>query len=722
MIGAHLTGDVTSVSAPGGVVTLVEGRCFCLSSAAGDITPTMAQGLFVLDVRALSRWELRLNGNSIEGLSVDLKEPYAADFAGRSRPVPGRSDAELTVFRRRRIGRGLSERIEVLNHSTTPAEVTLEVVCDADFAGIFDVKGGRAAASANRRAARIGDAALRFTSDDLANGTEVTITASEAAIIDPGRMTWRRTLNPGERWELCCDVTVAFGGRALEPRFRCGREEADAVPSRRLASWRGVLPDVTSSRADLDSVIARAGEDLGSLRIYDQDHPDVPILAAGAPWYMTLFGRDSLITAWMTLLADGSLAGGVLETLARLQGTDVDDRTEEEPGKILHEVRLDLADGLTLARGDVYYGSVDATPLFVMLLGEARRWGLDDDTLGRLLPHADRALAWIEQFGDRDGDGYVEYQRRTPDGLANQGWKDSWDGIRFANGGYPQPPIALCEVQGYVYAAYVERAHLAAELGDRATCDRYRRKAAELRRRFNEDFWLEERGWYGLALDADKRPVDALASNVGHCLWSEIVDPDRAAIVADRMLAPELFSGWGLRTLATSMAAYNPVSYHNGSVWPHDNAITAAGLARYGFTGHAARVIEAQLDVATRCNGRLPELFAGFARDDFGAPAAYPSSCSPQAWAAASPLLWLRVLLGLDPWAGRNELWLQPHLPDWLEELHVEGISAGGDHLSIHTVGDHIDVQGASRLTVLRKGRPMLAETFDQQGSETERR
>ena len=448
MIGAHLTGDVTSVSAPGGVVTLVEGRSFCLSSASGDIIPSAAQGLFVLDVRALSRWELRVNGRPVEALSVDLKEPYAADFAGRSHPPPGQSDAELAVFRRRRVGRGLCERIEVVNHGTTPGEVLVELVCDVDFAGIFEVKSGRVPSRIDRHSARTGDNALCFSSGHGAGQTEVTINASEPAIIEPGRLAWRPTLGPRERWEVCCEIGVAVDGQPLEPTFRCGRPEEEAIPTRRLASWRTALTDVRSSCPDLDAVIVRSGEDLGSLRIYDHEHPDVPILAAGAPWYMTLFGRDSLLTAWMTLIADRSLAVGVLDTLARLQGSDVDDRTEEEPGKILHEVRLDLADGLTLARADVYYGTIDATPLFVMLLGEARRWGLDDDTLHRLLPHADRALEWIERFGDRDGDGYVEYLRRTPDGLANQGWKDSWDGIRFANGDFPQPPIALCEVQG----------------------------------------------------------------------------------------------------------------------------------------------------------------------------------------------------------------------------------------------------------------------------------
>src|SRR5439155_24928501 len=346
------------------IVTLVEGRTFCLSSAAGDITPSLAQGLFIVDTRAIARWELRLNGAPVEGLSFDLKEPYSVDFAGRGRPAPGQSDADLVVFRRRRVGRGMYERVEVINHGTAPTEVTVELVCDADFADIFEVKSGRVHQRVNRRTERRGDTGLVFIWHDAGRTKEVRLSFTEPAIIEPGLVTWRCGLAPGERWEVCCEVAGAFGGEVLEPRFRCGTPEEDTVPSRRLESWRATLPDVASSCPELDVAVARSGQDLGSLRIFDADRPDVPILAAGAPWYMTLFGRDSILTAWMTLLADPSLALGVLDTLARFQGTAVDPRTDEEPGKILHEVRLDLAAGRTLSSGDIYYGSIDATPLF----------------------------------------------------------------------------------------------------------------------------------------------------------------------------------------------------------------------------------------------------------------------------------------------------------------------------------------------------------------------
>jgi glycogen debranching enzyme len=400
----------------------------------------------------------------------------------------------------------------------------------------------------------------------------------------------------------------------------------------------------------------------------------------------------------------------VLRTLARFQGEDDDPRTEEEPGKILHEMRFGAAAGLALGGGDVYYGSIDATPLFVMLLGELRRWHVDDACVGELWPHAERAMEWIERCGDRDGDGYVEYQRHHHEGLANQGWKDSWDAVRHADGRLAGTPIALCEVQGYVYAAYVAMAHFAQEEGDAAAYERWVGRATELRRRFNEDFWLDDRGWYAMALDGDKRPVDALASNMGHLLWTGIVEPERASVVADRLLSKELFSGWGVRTLATSMAAFNPISYHNGSVWPHDNALCAAGLARYGFVEHAHRVIDAQLQVADAFGGRLPELFAGLSRDDVAVPAAFPASCSPQAWAAASPLLWLRTMLRLEPWASHGQVWVHPQLPPSVRRLRVDGLVVGDHRLSVAVEGDDVEVEvtGPPGLELVRSPRPPL--------------
>ena len=705
------TSPIASLAHADGAVTLVEGQTFALSGRSGDMRDDLPNGLFVLDTRVLSRWELHVNGHRLEPLAVDIRSPFSARFVARSAPDAGHADADLVVFRERFVGRGMRETVSITNHGTGPGPLTVELLCDVDFADLFEVKESRVRRR-GRHSHEIAPGALRFGHFGERVDKEVTVSLSEDATVEPGIASWRTTLGPGEQWELCLEVAVELGGTAIEPRFRCGGGD-ETEPALRLRAWQADLPVIDTDHTGLAQALGRSASDLGALRIFDPDHPELPILAAGAPWFMTVFGRDSLLTAWMTLIADPSLAHGVLETLARFQGDDVVPATEEEPGKILHEMRFGESASLALGGGRVYYGTVDATPLFVMLLGELRRWNPDDELVDRLLPHADRALAWIEEFGDRDGDGYVEYERSDEDGLINQGWKDSWDAIRFADGRFADTPIALCEVQGYVYAAYVARAHFAREAGDEPAHDRWAEKARELRRRFNEDFWLEEQGTYALALDADKRPVDSACSNVGHCLWTGIIDPERAASVADRLLAPDSFTGFGIRTMASSMAAYNPVSYHNGSIWPHDNAIVAAGLARYGFVEHAHRIIEGQLAAAAHQGGALPELFAGFGTDELAVPAGYPTSCQPQAWAAAAPLLWLRTLLRLDPWAPHGEVWVDPQLPTSMRRLRVQGIRVGGRTLSVEAYGGDISVSGADDLRIVHRPRPPLTATLE---------
>jgi glycogen debranching enzyme len=410
----------------------------------------------------------------------------------------------------------------------------------------------------------------------------------------------------------------------------------------------------------------------------------------------------------MLLPLDRQLALGTLQTLADRQGTRVEPTTEEQPGRILHEVRFGPQATLWLGGRNVYYGSVDATPLFVMLVGELRRWGTSLVDLAPLVTHVDRALEWITHFGDRDGDGFVEYQRLTPQGLEHQGWKDSFDAVTFADGRPARTPIALAEVQGYVYGAYRARSALARDAGDEATARGWDDAAEALRHRFNEAFWLPDKGYFAVGLDADKQPIDALASNMGHCLWTGIVDEDKAGPVAERLMSPELFTGWGVRTLATSAAAYNPMSYHNGSVWPHDNAIVAAGLARYGFTAEAARIAEAQLEVAERLDGRLPELFCGFDRGEFEEPVPYPAACSPQAWASAAPFLLLRSLLGLEPDAPNGLLLLSPAVPASYLPLQVDNVLLDGHRATIRVTEHGADLRGAPEWLELRAAQPRV--------------
>ena len=675
------------VGGGGGVVTLVEGSSFCISATSGDILPHAPHGLFFRDMRFLSRFELRINGHEPQWLASTPIDPFSAKFVGRTQPRPGRADSTLMVFRSRYVGRGMREDIVVRNSGEEPAFCSVELIVDADFANLFEVKEGRVTTAGEHTSEGVGDdVVFRYRKAGVRRGARVGCTPKGHLAGDT--LTFEVIVPARGEWQTCVQVTPVIDGEDVEPTYRCGEPVERSTPAERLKKWRRDVPFVATDDDDLRLVVNRSLEDLGALRIFDPAHPARAVVAAGAPWFMTLFGRDSILTSWMALLVDPDLALGTLQTLARFQGTQVDPLTEEEPGRILHEMRFGEAASLGLDGGSLYYGTADATPLYVMLLGELRRWGLAREAVDQLLPHAEAALRWIVDYGDRDGDGYVEYQRSSDRGLQNQGWKDSFDGVRFATGDIPKTPIALCEVQGYVYGAYLAGAFFAEEAGDLEAAAGWRQRAADLKRRFNADFWLEERGWFAMGLDADKRPIDALASNMGHCLWTGIVDEDKATLVGDRLLSREMFSGWGVRTLATTMTGYNPLSYHCGSVWPHDNAIIAAGLMRYGMVEHAQRVVTALFDGAVTQRGRLPELYSGLDRSEFPTVVSYPTSCSPQAWASGSPLLCLRTLLRFDPWVPHGKVWLAPVLPEGMAPLQVQRIPLAGRRITVSVEAD----------------------------------
>ena len=426
---------------------------------------------------------------------------------------------------------------------------------------------------------------------------------------------------------------------------------------------------------------ARSVASLADLRLLVNNGPgpDERYVAAGVPWFSTLFGRDSIITALQVLPVRPQIAQEHLLVLARLQATAVDDRRDAQPGKILHELRT----GELALAGEIphtpYYGTVDATPLWLILLGEYERWTGDSALVDRLWPNAIAALRWIDAYGDLDGDGFVEYVRRSPEGLVNQGWKDSTDANRFRDGRIAEAPLALVEVQAYVQRARLEMARLARARGDKELAETQERAAADLAARFEEQFWMEDAGTYALALDHEKRQVDAIGSNAGHVLWSGTASAEHAARVAESLMSSDLFSGWGIRTLAASMAGYNPIGYHLGTIWPHDNAIAAAGLLRYGFREEASRVGAAMLEATMYFrDSRLPELFCGFDRARSPYPVPYPVACSPQAWAAGSLVQLLSAMLGLEPDAATRTLVLHsPTLPEWLPEVRLENIRVG---------------------------------------------
>ncbi|SES08908.1 Glycogen debranching enzyme (alpha-1,6-glucosidase) [Lentzea xinjiangensis] len=676
-----------------GVVTLVEGSTFCISDPTGDIRPGGAQGLFFRDARVVSRWELRLDGQPQHPLSVIAQEAFASRFVLRRPPQLGHADSTLLVTRERLLGDGLRETITLQNLGREASAVTITLHVDADFADLFAVKEGRGHGGCELTV--IGDE-LRLT--DRGNGARgMSVSATADPLVTPGALTWRVVVPAKQRWTTEVVAQPTLANRRVQPQFHRGEGLESSGPARKIREWREASTVIAADDAVLTQVLQRTESDLGALQIHDQARGDRPFVAAGAPWFMTLFGRDSLLTAWMALPLDVGLGLGTLQTLADLQGTKVDPITEEEPGRVLHELRLG-PDSARVLGGSHYYGTVDSTPLFVMLLAECWRWGAPEQTVRSLLPAADAALRWVERYGDRDGDGFVEYRRATDRGLANQGWKDSFDGVNDATGRIADTPIALCEVQGYVYAALRARAEMAEHFGDTATAARCRAAADELRQRFADRFWLPDKGWYAIALDGRKRPVDALTSNVAHCLWTGIVPDEHAAVLIERLAGKDMDSGYGLRTLSASMGAYNPMSYHNGSVWPHDTAIAVAGLLRYahldGAVPLAHRLATGVLDAAAAFGARLPELFCGFSRDEFSPPVPYPTSCSPQAWASAAPVLLVRSFLGLDPHVPRRTVALRPALPAAWGEVRLKELRLGPATVDITARGAAAEVQG----------------------------
>lgn len=692
-------GESAPLSTSGPAVTLIDGRTFCISEVSGNISDLGPQGLFVLDTRYVSRLCFLIDGDPIETLGVDQKNSFSASFVGRHIGAVKVADTPTVAIRNRQLNRGLTEQLQVRNYGDEPAMLLVSLIIDADFANLFAVKERRVPDDLEvvrshdengvwfepKERQSIG---LRVDADVGPNATE------------SGRLDWTAEIEPGGTWTVGVQFTPWLAGKPIAGPA----ESRGADPNRRLVEWIEKMPEIESDNSALNSCTSKTLADLASLRIFDPKQPDKPVVAAGAPWFMTLFGRDSLLASWMALLVDPDLASGVVQTLARFQGTEINSATDEQPGKIMHEIRFSDANSAALDEGELYYGTADATPLFVMLLGELKRWGAADSVVDSLLPNADRALEWMTEYGDSDGDGYIEYKRSEEHGLANQGWKDSWDGVRYADGSVANAPIALCEVQAYAYAAYRARARLAEDGGDYETAIRWERKASELRTQFNEDFWLEDKGWFAVGLDADKNPIDSLTSNIGHCLWAGIVDDEKAAIAAEKLMSTDMFSGWGTRTLAANTPGYNPTGYHVGSVWPHDTAIVAAGLMRYDFVEPAHRLMMALLEAGEKSGGRLPELMAGFSRDEFATPMAYPASCSPQAWSAAAPLLLLRWMLRLDPWFSKGRLWADPILPPGITRLKVSEIPIGDARISITVEDNEIAVEGLPEGVELKRG------------------
>jgi glycogen debranching enzyme len=666
------------------VQTIKHDRVFLLCDRYGDMPEgnEAALGLYFRDTRFLRQYELLIDGMRPTFLHSEVDRNYSM-LIETTLPVISvdpsgiETGKNISISRHRWLEHGMHETIKIVNFGAEPRKVRIDLTFDADFLDLFEVRGFRRTQRGTMLEPVLDDGEVTFAYEGLDGVRRELEVGFEP---HPKRLSHRQaTFDLKLAPRSTASIDVSFLPRA-------GDEEplhtTHADLERDYSSWRKSCTRFRTSQAQLQQYLDRAILDL---RMMQTDLDGTPAIDAGVPWFSTLFGRDSLVTAYQTLGVRPSLAKGTLEKLAEYQGSKVDAWREEEPGKILHELRV----GELAATGEIphtpYYGSIDATPLWLLIYGRVWMWTADRDFAEKMWPHAERALAWIDDYGDFDGDGYVEYRKQSDKGLDNQGWKDSRDGIVHADGTIPDSPIALVEVQGYVYDAWRQVARVAAALGHKDVAEELENKADRLKKKFNEDFWMPDAGYYAVALDGNKEQVGSITSNPGHCLWSRIIDPARAGRVVRRLLAPDMSSGWGIRTLSEKNPAYDPIGYHTGTVWPHDNSLIAHGMKLMGFDDAANKIID-QLSMAGAAfpAGRFPELFCGFSREDVPVPVEYPVACRPQAWATGATLLMVRSYAGISADApGRTLYIVRPTLPFWLTHTDVTGMRVGDSRVDL---------------------------------------
>jgi glycogen debranching enzyme len=644
------------------------GNSFVTFDHCGDITDRESHGLFVADTRHLSYYRIRFENLELNTLRSGRSGDDSYEFFSTNQAdvdIPAQS---IVIHRRRWLADLLVDQITLQNVGDSSVTLTLLVEFEADFADIFEIR-GLAQGSGERSESTLDSGAWTLAATRRASERKTAISfAPHPSRIDPGRVEFTVHLEPNQSQIINIEI------RWTSPPAPSDRPSPVSRHGVRR-SYLDQTPSIETNDPILERAFRQAIQDLRDLEIPLDSGESIP--AAGLPWYRAIFGRDSLIASMQTMMLGPRIALGTLRTLAAYQSTEMSAFHDAEPGKMPHEIRF----GELANTGEIpharYYGTADATALWIMLLRDVALWSGDLDTILELLPNAERTLEWIEEYGDLDGDGFIEYQRRSERGLANQGWKDSNDSIRFKDGSIAEGPIALVEVQGYAFAARIAMSEIYDLLGENEKARSLRSSAETLRQAIDEAFWMPEDGFYALALDGEKRPVDSITSNAGHLLWCGVPHPDRAAMVADRLMAPDMFSGWGIRTMSSTMAGYNPVSYHNGSVWPHDNSLILAGFARYGFQQPAITLANAMLETTAHFpEYRLPELFCGFSRHSTPFPVDYPTSCIPQAWAAGALVLVTQALAGLFPDSDELRNYPPPHR----RRLRLRDIAFRGTH------------------------------------------
>lgn len=670
-----------------------EGESFIYTDSEGNIPAgnTSGLGFYRGDTRFLSVYELLVHEKRPVLLTATADRDYMAHFELTN---PDLRDEEgefiarqetLNIRRMRVVCDGFFERIRIKNYNPHKVSFWVEFRLDNDFADIFEVRGLRRTSRGTLAKAKMVEDVLTLAyrgEDGMFRQTWLRFSArpDEVALDSTGaRLRYHVRIEPHGRWLLNLVVEPLEGDE--RPRQRALNDVVFEL-RQSYQDWDKRCTNFFTDNELFNSVIQRSRNDIRALMT---ETPRGTILDAGIPWYVTTFGRDSMIAGIEALTLCQYPARESLRMLADLQGKREDPWRDEEPGKVLHELRRGELAAIDAIPHTPYFGSVDSTPLFVSAVAEVFRWSGDRTFLAQMLPHVERALSWVDLYGDINGDGFVEYERRSPKGLINQGWKDSYGAVTHADGRIAEPPIALAEVQGYVYAAKRGAAALFAEMGRGDDAGRLEQEAAALKERFNKEFWMPREDFVAMALDGYGEQVATVTSNGGQCLWTGILDEDKAAAVVARLLMPDMFSGWGIRTLSKGAKSYNPMSYHNGSVWPHDNAIIVKGMCDYGFKDQALVVAGGLFDTAIHhAYYRLPELFCGFTRRGANWPVAYPVACSPQAWAAASIFLVLQGMLGLEPDAATGTLFIsRPVLPRWLNHVHVTNLCVGRARLDV---------------------------------------
>jgi glycogen debranching enzyme len=663
------------------------GTSFLVTEQNGEIDWPTDQGFYSADTRLLSAWRIYANGEPWNLLNASAISYFAARvfltnpaLASEGGDIPAHV---LSLVISRSIAGGLHEDLDVVNNSQVAVQFNLEIAPRSDFADLFEVKArhivrrGRIVTDWSARSRR-----LHTSYENNGFHRALTIQVRKAGtrpVYANGRISFDIHLAPGQAWHACLLYEVFDGQRRVPAPPACIARSLTSKRAKLLSEWQQRSLKISTSNEEFYRFYRQAVEDMAALRlpIEGTDHLEF-VPAAGVPWFVGLFGRDSLIVSYQNSLIYPDFARGALDVLGRWQAKERDDYRDAEPGKIMHELRTGELAHFKLIPHTPYYGTADATPLYLIVLQTAWRCTGDAKLLERHLPTAERCLAWIDDYGDRDGDGFQEYQTRSRDGYENQGWKDAGEALVYPDGSLVKGPKALCELQGYVYDAWLRMADIFDFLGDAPRAEGLRGKARRLFDRFNEAFWDEASGYYAFCLDGDKTPVLSVASNPGHCLWSGIVPQERAGRVVKRLMAPDMLSGWGIRTLSADHPAYNPHSYQNGSVWPHDNGLIVMGMRRYGFDAEA-NIVARQVSGAAGyfIQHRMPELYAGLPRVPTTFPVAYRGANVPQAWAAGSCFCLLQAIVGVQADGPAGRLYIDPALPDWMPDLALKDLRLG---------------------------------------------